>query len=167
MSSWKRIVVLLAVVALLPLVACGGGEEAVPANEEPGQDEAAPDEATEPAETMAPVDEEPEATEPEGPQLVGNITLTGEDFDWGETTTDSADYTWTVTISNDTTSNLDVTVVFEFLDDSDRAIKREQATVRMAPATRRTIRESGDMSYDEANRVYSFAARYDYSIVEG
>lgn len=167
MSSWRRTVMLLAVVALLPLVACGGGEEAVPANEDPVQEDAPPAETPEPAETLSPVEEEPAASEPEQPQLVGNITLTGEDFEWGETTTDSAAYTWTVRVSNDTTSNLDITVIFEFLDDSDSVIKREQASVRMAPATRRTIRESGDMSYDQANRVYSFAAHFTETIVDG
>jgi hypothetical protein len=159
---------LLAMLALVPfLAACGAAEE--PAPEQPVE---APVEqpAEQPAETPAeemPAEEMPAEEGPQEPQLVGNITLSGENFEWGETTSDSAEYNWTVRVANDTTATLDITVRFQFLDDSDGVVKTETATVRLQPAASTTIREGGSMSFDDANRVYSFAATYDYAIVTG
>jgi hypothetical protein len=160
----KNIVFLFALVALLAVVvACGGGE---PANE-PAADsteEAAP--ATEPEPVVEP---EPEPQEPEGPQLVGNIELTEENFEWGEVTdrTQPAPYSWTVAVANDTTQTLDITVRFDFLDDTDSVVKTVRTVVRLAPAGRATINEPGTMEWDEANRVYTFAVQVEnWTIIE-
>ena len=159
----KNIVFLFALVALLAVVvACGGGE---PTNE-PAADSA--DEAAPAAELEPVVEPEPEPQEPEGPQLVGTINLTGEDFGWGEITdsTQPAPYTWTVAVANDTTQTLDITVRFDFLEDS-AVVKVERKVVRLAPAERATINEPGTMSYDEANRVNGFAVQVDnWTIIE-
>jgi len=159
----KNIALLFVLVALLVIVnACGGGE---PANEPV----AATEEAAPAAEPEAVVEPEPEAQEPEGPQLVGNISLTEEDFQWGEVTdrTQPAPYNWTVAVANDTTQTLDIHVRFDFLDDSDRVVKTERATVRLAPAQRATIDEPGTMGWDEANRVFTFAVQVEnWTIIE-
>ncbi len=160
----KNIVLLFALVALLVVVnACGGGE---PANEPAAEST----EEAEPAAELAPVVEpEPEPQEPEEPQLVGTINLTEEDFQWGEVTdrTQPAPYTWTVTVANDTTQTLDITVRFDFLDDSDSVVKTERSSVRLAPAQRATINEPGTMDWDGANRVYTFAVQVEnWNIIE-
>ena len=149
-------------IALLLLVlpfaaACGGAEE--PAPEAPAE-EAAPD----PVEEPAPVEPDPVEEAPQEPQIVGNIILSGEDFDWGEADGDSNAYTWTARVQNDTTSTLDITVRFQFLDEADEVIKVESATVTIAPASSRTINQSGTMTYDEALEVFGFLADYDYEI---
>jgi len=168
MARHTRLMTLLALLALAPFIAaCGAAEE--PAAEQPAEEAPAEQPAAEmpseemPAEEMTPA--EPEG--PQEPQLVGNITLSGENFDWGETTSEAAGYNWTVRVANDTTATLDITVRFQFLDDNDSVIKTETATVRLQPAASATVRERGSMPYDNANRVYSFAATYDYEIVTG
>lgn len=160
----KNFVLLFALVALLAVVvACGGGESA----NEPAAD--ATEEAAPAAEPEPIVEPEPEPQEPEAPQLVGNITLTEENFAWGEVTdrTLPAPYSWTVAVANDTTQTLDITVRFDFLDDTDSVVKTERTVVRLAPAERTTINEPGTMGWDEANRVYTFAVQVEnWTIIE-
>ena len=156
----KNFVLLFALVALLAVLgACGGGEP----TEEPAE-EPAPVAEPEPV-----IEPEPEPQEPEGPQLVGSITLTDEDFQWGEVTdrTLPAPYTWTVAVTNDTTQTLDITVRFDFLDDDDSVVKTERTVVRLAAADRATVNEPGTMGWDEANRVYTFAVQVEnWTIIE-
>jgi len=159
----KNIALLFALVALLLVVnACGGGEPAEePATE--AAEEAAP--AAEPAPVVEP---EPEPEEQQGPQLQGSINLTDEYFEWGEVTDRSqpAPYTWTVTVANDTTQTLDITVRFDFLEDS-TVVKTERAVVRLAPAESTTVEEPGTMGWDEANRVNGFAVQVEnWTIIE-
>jgi hypothetical protein len=160
----KNLFLLFALVALLAVVsACGGGEPA----EEPAAE--APEEAAPAPEPEPVVEPEPEPEEPQGPQLEGNIDLTNEDFQWGEVTDRSqpAPYTWTVAVANDTTQTLDITVRFDFLDDSDSVVKTERTVVRLAPAERTTVEEPGTMGWDEANRVYTFAVQVEnWTIIE-
>jgi hypothetical protein len=160
----KNIFLLFALVALLAVVsACGGGEPAEEPTEEPTE-ETAPAPEPEPV-----VEPEPEPAEPQGPQLEGNIDLTNEDFQWGEVTDRSqpAPYTWTVAVANDTTQTLDITVRFDFLDDSDSVVKTERTVVRLAPAESTTVEEPGTMGWDEANRVYTFAVQVEnWTIIE-
>ncbi len=143
-------------IALLLLVlpftaACGAAEEPAP---EPADAETAPEPEPEPA-PVAPA-EEPEA--PQEPQIVGDILLSGEDFNWGDITDDTQAYTWTARVQNDTTSNLTITVRFQFLDGSDTVTKTETASVTLAPASGRTISRNGTMPYDDALRVEGFMA---------
>lgn len=159
----KNLVLLFALVALLAVVACGGGEPANQPAEEPAE------EVTPVAEPEPVVEPEPEPQEPEGPQLVGSITLTEEDFQWGEVTdrTQPAPYNWTVAVANDTTQTLDITVRFDFLDESDSVVKTERTSVRLAPAERTTVNEPGTMGWDEANRVFTFAVQVEnWTIIE-
>jgi len=160
----KNFVLLFALVAMLSVLgACGGGEPV----DEPAAGSA--EEPTPVAEPEPVVEPEPEPQEPEGPQLVGNITLTDEDFQWGEVTdrTQPAPYTWTVAVANDTTQTLDITVRFDFLDDGDGVVKTERSVVRLAPADRTTVNEPGTMGWDEANRVYTFAVQVEnWTIIE-
>lgn len=149
-------------IALLLLVlpfaaACGGAAEEPAPAEEPEPEAPAP--APEPVEAAA---EEPAA--PQEPQIVGDIILSGEDFEWGTAEGDANPYTWTARVQNDTTSTLNITVRFQFLDESDEVIKTETATVKIAPASSRTIKQSGTMSYDEALKVFGFLADYDFEI---
>lgn len=151
-------------IALLLLVlpfaaACGGAAEEPAPAEEPVPEPEAPAPAPEPAEPAA---EEP--TAPQEPQIVGDIFLSNEDFEWGTADGDANPYTWTARVQNDTTSTLNITVRFQFLDESDEVIKTETATVRIAPASSRTINQSGTMSYDEALKVFGFLADFDYEI---
>ena len=152
-------------IALLLLVlpfaaACGGAEEPEP--EAPAEEPAAA--PVEEAPSEAPAAEEPTEEAPQEPQIVGNIILSGEDFNWGDADGDTTPYTWTARVQNDTTSTLDITVRFQFLDESDQVIKTETSTVRIAPASSRTINQSGTMTYDEALKVFGFLADYDYEI---
>lgn len=177
MPPKRRSVTILVLIAMVPLaLACGGRtEEAPPAtSEESAQEEmATPEEEAatpeEQGEEMAPAGEPQEeaAPEREEPEVVGNVTLAGEDLLWGDVSQESAEYTWTVRVSNDTTATLDITVTFDLLDDNDRMVKTERATVRLAPAESTTIEEPGTMTYDQASRVVGFRARYDYAVVEG
>jgi hypothetical protein len=161
MARRNRLMTLLALLVFVPFIAaCGPADE--PVVEAPAAEETPVEQPVE----QAPM-EEPQEQEPQAPQLVGNITLTGENFDWGETNNEEAGYNWTVRVANDTTAALDITVRFQFLDDSDSVIKTETKTVRLQPATSTTVREGGRMTWDDANRVYSFSATYDYSIVTG
>lgn len=149
-------------IALLLLVlpfaaACGGAAEEPAPAEEPEPEAPAP--APEPVEAAA---EEPAA--PQEPQIVGNIILSGEDFEWGTAEGDANPYTWTARVQNDTTSTLNITVRFQFLDEADEVIKTETATVKIAPASSRTIKQSGTMSYNEALKVFGFLADYDFEI---
>ena len=158
-STRTRPTLILVLLLLLPFAAaCGGAEEpaAEAAAEEPAPEPVAPD--PEPAPVETPVEE------PQEPQIVGNIILSGEDFNWGEAEGTNTPYTWTARVQNDTTSTLNITVRFQFLDESDQVVKTETATVRIAPASSRTINQSGTMTYDEALKVFGFLADYDYKI---
>lgn len=152
---------LIAILLAVPLaVACGG------AVEEPAADNAAEAPAFEPAPAVEPEPvepAEPEPAEPTVPALVGEIRVSGENFEWGKTNTETAAYTWTARVTNDTTATLDITVRFEFLDENDAVVKAETKTVRLEPAANRSLRESGSMNYDQANRVYSFRAVTDWA----
>ncbi|NKB88668.1 MAG: hypothetical protein GKS06_10650 [Acidobacteria bacterium] len=161
MSDRTRKALMIALLLLVPFAAaCGAAEE--PAPEAPAEEPA-------PAEEAAPVVDEPVEEEPEAPaepQIVGNILLSGESFDWGEVTDDTQAYTWTVRVQNDTTSNLRITVFFDFLDGAEDQIKRETATITLAPASGRTITESGTMTYDEALTVEYSVADYDFELAD-
>ena len=62
---------------------------------------------------------------------------------------------------------LDITVRFDFLDNSDRVVKTERSVVRLAPAESTTIAEPGTMGWEEANRVYTFAVQVEnWTIIE-
>lgn len=167
MAERTRRFTVMALLLLVPFtIACGGAEEPAPQPAEQPADVPAPEPAPEPAPVeQPPADATPEEPVQQGPQLVGNITLSNENFEWGATDNQNASYTWTVRVANDTTASLDITVRFQFLDDNDQVIKTETKTVRLDPATSTTLRENGRMSYAQANRVYSFSAAFDYQIV--
>ncbi|MFQ5743818.1 MAG: hypothetical protein ACE5HV_09550, partial [Acidobacteriota bacterium] len=170
MDLRKRLSFSAAIVALVSaLAACAAQPAEAPASKTSPEPVAA---AAEPA--PAPVPQEPaepqaEPQAPQQPELVGDIRLSDENFDWGQITDRSspAPYTWTVRVTNDTTQTLDITVKFDFLDDNDRIIKTERKTIRLAPAEKKKINENGTMKYEDANRVYSFQATYEqWKIVE-
>ena len=160
MHARKRFVWFLALTTVVGLtLACGGAAEEPPA--EPPAEEAAPAPAPEP------VPEEPQ--EEQGPQLEGNIVTSGENHEWiSVTDADSpATYFWTVTVNNDTTQTLDITVQFDIVDENDEVVKRETKTVRLAPAAEEVIREESEMPYQDALRVFGFTAVVsDWAIVE-
>lgn len=176
MPSKRQFLIALALLALLPFaVACGGqtAEEAEQAAEEAqeGIEETAEEaaEAVEEAaeETAEAVEEAAEEAEEAlaDPQVEGEVRLTNEDFEWTETTTETANYTWTARVTNDTTATLDITVTFEFLDNADRVVKTERASRRLAPAESSSISQQGSMPFDQANRVVGFRAYTDYDVV--
>jgi len=164
----KRLIWFLALFAVVALtVACGGAaEEPAPTPEEAATP--APEETPEPVIEPEPVPEEP--TEPEQPQLQGNIVTSEENFDWiegGNRTTPST-YYWTVKVNNDTTQNLDITIKFDIVDETDAIVKSESKTIRLAPAGETVVREEAEMSYADALRVAGFQAYVsNWSIVEG
>lgn len=166
MARLNRLPILLLLMLLVVpfAAACAPAEE--PA-ETPAQEEEAPP-AEEPmeAEEPMPAEEPMEPEEPAEPQLVGEIRTSGENLEWGTPTQETAPYTWTVRVTNDTTATLDINVRFQLLDENDGVIKTETATVRLAPAESQTIRENGSIAYDRANSVYSFVALTEYTIVE-
>jgi hypothetical protein len=159
-SDRNRRVLTIALLLFVPfLAACGAAEEAA-------EPEAAETPAPAPAPEPEMPAEEPEPEMPAEPEIVGNIILSGEDFSWGEAEGDNTPYTWTARVQNDTTSTLDITVRFQFLDESDTVLKTESATVTLAPASSRTINQGGTMSYDDALKVFGFLADYDYEVSE-
>lgn len=164
-SDRTRHILLIALLLLvLPFAAACGGAAEEPAPEAPAE-EPAPAPVEESMLVEPPAEDVADDT-PQEPQIVGNIILSNDAFDWGEVTDGTQAYTWTARVQNDTTSTLDITVIFQFLDESDEVIKTETATVRVPPASGRTISRSGTMSYgDEAMKVVSFLADYDYTIV--
>ena len=167
MDPWRRLVSIVALLALIFVVgACGGQPGDEPAAEQPEQPA---EETPEPEPTAVEPEPEPEPQEPDEPELVGDITLSGEDLEWGNITgpNNPAPYAWTVTVINDTTQTLDIRVLFSILDGNDRVVKTERTSIRLQPAQTRTIREDGSMSYDDALRVEGFLADYDWQIVEG
>ena len=165
-SDRTRSALIIALLLLVPFAAaCGAAEEAAP--EAPAAEEPAETPQAEEPMPEEPMDETPEPEAPAEPQIVGNIILSGENFDWGENDGDNNGYTWTARVQNDTTSTLAITVRFQFLDDADEVIKTETATVTLAPASGRTITQNGTMTYDEALKVYGFLADYDYEVADG
>lgn len=177
MSRLSRLIPVLALLLLVPVAACGGSaeeaaEDAANQAEEAAEDaaDAMEEAAEEAADTMEEMGEQAEEMmeeeAPAEPELVGNIQISGENLEWGTPTEETAPYTWTVRVNNDTTATLDITVSFQLLDSNDGVIKTETATVRLQPAQSTTIREDGSLPYDQANNVYSYSSTYDYSIVE-
>ncbi len=162
MARRTRLFMLMAVLVVAPFaIACGAAEEPAAEPNEPVAQDPAPEPDPAPQEPAA----DPEPTAPQEPELVGEIRVSGENFDWGETNPESAAYTWTARVTNDTTATLNIIVRFEFLDEQDQVVKTETTTVRLDPAQTRTIRRAGTMDYDQANRVYSFRAVTDFEIV--
>ena len=154
-----RLAMMLVFLLALPFAAaCGTAEE--PAETPKAPAEQAPVPVEEPAATA------PEPPQPTEPELVGDIVLSDDNFEWGEFGAGQpAPYTWTVRINNDTTATLSIRVSFQFLDDDDQVLKTERATIRLDPAAGRTISESGTMPYDDALKVIGFVADYTYDIV--
>ncbi len=156
-----RLAMLLVFLLALPFAAaCGTAEEPAEAPEPP---EAPVEQAPVPVEEPP---AEPEPQQPAEPELVGNIILSGDNFEWGEFGAGQpAPYTWTVRVNNDTTATLSIRVSFQFLDDDDQVLKTERTTIRLDPAAGRTISENGTMPYDDALKVIGFVADYTYDIV--
>ena len=156
-SDRLRLLTLVALLVLAPFIAAC-------ATEEPAE---AP--VAEP-ETEAPVVEEPVTPEPveeapAEPEIVGNILLNGEELVWGAVADDNTAYTWTARVQNDTTSNLRITIRFQFLDAVDAVVKSETTTITLAPAASRTINQDGTMTYDESLKVEGYSAEVlDFSV---
>ena len=164
-KNWIWFIALVTVVSLAG--ACGG------AAEEPAE-APAPEAAEEPVaeatqEPAAMPELEPEPAEPAAPQLEGNIVDSGDFFDWltSGSRTENATYYWTLSLTNDTTQTLDITVTFQFLDDTEDVVKTETKTVRLSPAASTDIREEGSMSHEDSLKVSGYTYTYDWNIVQG
>lgn len=174
MSRRNRLVLLLALLLVVPFAACGTAEEPVEnaANQAEEAADAMEDAAENAADAMEDAGEEAAGemedmdAPPAEPELVGNIRLSGEELEWGTPTQETAPYTWSVRVNNDTTATLDITIRFQLLDQNDEVIKTETSTVRLQPAQSSTVRENGSLPYSQANNVYSYASTFDYSIVQ-
>ncbi len=159
-NNWIWFIALVIVVSMAG--ACGG------AAEEPA--EAPAPEPVEPTPEPAPMPEpEPEPAEPAAPELAGNIVDSGDFFDWltSGSRTEDATYYWTLSLTNDTTQILDITVTFQFLDDAEDVVKTEIQTVRLSPAASTDIREEGSMSHEDSLKVYGYTYTYDWKIIQG
>ena len=164
-KNWFWFIALVTVVSMAG--ACGGAAEEPPEAPAPEAAEPAPEATPEPAPMPEP-EPEPEPEEPALPQLERNILTSGEEFDWISVTdrNSPATYYWTVNVNNDTTQTLDITVKFDFVDDNDNVVKSESKTIRLAPAAQQTIREEGEMSYQDALKVFGFVSQLnDWKIV--
>ncbi|MGD8328761.1 MAG: hypothetical protein PVJ49_04945 [Acidobacteriota bacterium] len=171
MHSSKRLMWLVAAVALIALTAACGGQpaEETPAEQPAATEEpaaAAPEAAPEPEPEMTP--EEPAA--PAQPQLQGNIVEVGEgEFTWLNAATRETPgrYTWKVQLRNDTTQTLDITVTWQFLDENENTIKTDRETVRVEPAATGSFEGQGEMERDAARSVAFTSYSWDWKIVEG
>ncbi len=94
------------------------------------------------------------------PDVQDNILTSAEDFEWRAATDVSspATYSWTVTVSNQNSVTLDITVRFEFFDESGAVVKAETKTIRLVPSGVETIREESSMPFQEASKVSTFSA---------
>lgn len=149
-------------------VACGGQAAEPPTNNAAAPAAQAPANEQAPAAAVEP-EPMPAETQPDQPALEGNILTSGEDFQWISVTTRRAPatYYWTMTVTNDTTQTLDITVRFDFLDENDGIVKTHTKTVRISPAGETTIREEDSMPYTEAVKVVGFQAAWaTWKIVE-
>lgn len=172
MHPSKRLMWFMALAAVVTLTAaCSGQPADEPPNEEPAPAaEAAPaaDAAPEPepAPVPEPLPEEP--AEPAAPQLQGEIVEIGEaEMDWFNAATREVPgkYYWVVQLRNDTMQVLDITVVFQFLDENDGVIKTDRKTVRLQPAGPGTFRVEDEMQRDDARAVVGYTYSWDWAIV--
>ena len=162
MSRRIRTIWLVALLVLAPFsIGCGGAEEpaAAPVAEEP-----AADPQPEPEPEPTPV-EEPQPEEPQEPQLVGDIIISDDGFDWTTTTAENANYTWFARVTNDTTATLRITLEFKFLDENDAVVRSETKSVLIAPAASKRVTGTGTFVWDDANRVVASVAEYEYEII--
>jgi len=160
----RHILLIVLLLLLLPFAAACGGAAEEPAPEAPAEEPAPEAPAEEPMPVEPPAEDVADDT-PQEPQIVGDILLSGEDFSWGEITDGTQAYTWTARVQNDTTSNLTITVRFQFLDGSDNVTKTETASVTLPPASGRTINRNGTMPYEDALKIEGFMAEVlDFSI---
>jgi hypothetical protein len=152
-----RFVAFAAIAALT--IACGGQPVEPPPAEEP-------------VEAPAPVQPEvtpiPEPEIPAVPQLQGNIVGVDDTWEWlsAPTRENPARYKWTVSLRNDTTQTLDITVRFDMVDADERIIKTDRRTVRVAPADTATAQFEGEMPFDVARSFDSYTYTWDWEIVE-
>jgi len=155
-----RFVAFAAIAALT--IACGGQPAEPPPAEEPAEAPA----PVQPEVTPIPEPEEPEI--PALPQLQGNIVGVDDTWEWlsAATRENPARYKWTVSLRNDTTQTLDITVRFDMVDADDRIIKTDRRTVRVAPADTATAQFEGEMPFDVARLFESYTYTWDWEIVE-
>jgi hypothetical protein len=71
-----------------------------------------------------------------------------------------------VSLRNDTTQTLDITVKFDMLDAEERVIKTDRRTVRVAPADAATAEFEGEMPRDQARSFDSYMYTWDWEIVD-
>ena len=160
MSRRIRTIWLVALLVLAPFsIGCGGAEEpaAAPVAEEPAAD-------PQPEPEPMPV-EEPQPEEPQEPQLVGDIIISDDGFDWTTTTADNANYRWFARVTNDTTATLRITLEFKFLDEDDAVVRTETRSIEIAPAESRRVTGTGTFVWNDANRVVASVAEYEYEII--
>lgn len=166
MHPSKRTMWFMALATVVIFTAACSGQ---PADEPPAEEPAPTAETAPAAETTpepAPMPEEP--PEPAAPQLQGEIVEIGDaEMDWFNAATREVPgrYYWVVQLRNDTTQVLDITVVFEFLDENDRVIKTDRKTVRLQPAGPGTFRVEDEMQRDDAFSVVGYTYSWDWAIV--
>jgi hypothetical protein len=154
-----RFVAFAAIAALT--IACGGQPAEPPPAEEPA-------EAPAPVQPEAAPIPEPEPEIPAVPQLQGNIVGLADTWEWlsAASRETPAKYKWTVSLRNDTTQTLDITVKFDLVDADDRVIKTDRRTVRVAPADAATAEFEGEMPRDQARLFAGYTYTWDWAIVD-
>ncbi len=171
MHPSKRLMWFMALASVVTLTAACAGQ---PADETPNEEpaaEAAPVAETAPEPVPEPMPE-PMPEEPPAPEvqvLKGEIVEieAAHDMDWTTAATRQVPgkYFWVVQLRNDTTQVLDITVIFQFLDENDGVIKTDRKTVRLQPAGNGTFRVEDEMQRDEARSVDSYSYYWDWAIV--
>jgi hypothetical protein len=78
-----------------------------------------------------------------------------------------AKYYWVVSLRNDTTQTLNITVNFQFLNEEDGVVKTDRETMQLPPAGTEIFRVEGEMNRDDARAVISYTYTWDWEIVEG
>lgn len=171
MHPSRRLMWYMTLAAVVTLTAaCAGQPAEEPPNAEPTPAKEAPlvaETAPEPEPVPEPLPEEP--PEPAAPQLQGEIVEIEEaaDFDWLNAATREVPgrYYWVVELRNDTMQVLDITVIFQFLDENEDVIKTDRKTVRVQPAGLGTFRFEDEMQRDEARSVSFTSYYWDWAIV--
>ena len=173
MHTRKRLVWFLALTTIIALTAaCGGATEEPVVEEAPPAEEpaAAPETTPEPTEAPAPVQQ---PAEPPEQAIVGDIVEIpiGDDemqMDWLTAASREVPgrYYWIVRLRNDTTSTLNLTVIFDFVNDEDEVIKTDRSTQRVSPAETAQYRVEGEMNRDDSRAVAGYTYTWTWEIVE-
>lgn len=95
------------------------------------------------------------------------IVLANWFMEWVDVNEEGALFRWSVDVTNNTSEPVRLQIIFDLLDDDDRAINRDEQNnplnttiVTVEPGARLPVEEQGIVDYDRAAEVVSYQASY-------